>query len=731
MIRNINHDWNYAPVPYDKTENTAKMERVHLPHTNCELPLTYFDERVYQFVSHYVKTVTATKEEAAGRSFIIFEGVMAKADVYLNGQKLGEHWGGYTRFSFEMTGILQAGDNTLVVEVDSRELDDMPPFGFAIDYLTFGGIYRDVDLRFTGNTCIKNVFARPEQVLSEKKALRTDLTLDAAEAESGVITLTLRGDGVEASAEQEVALTAGENTVSITMSDLAGIRLWSLEDPALYELTVSYRSENCADETVTRVGFRTAEFTDHGFFLNGERVKIRGLNRHQSFPVVGYAMPRRAQRKDAEILKCELGLNLVRTSHYPNSKYFLDRCDELGLMVFTELPGWQHVGNDTWKRHAVDSLREMILTDRNHPSIILWGVRINESKDDHDFYLETNALAHELDPTRQTSGVRCITNSELLEDVYAMNDFCREEVIAARDQQVVTGLDHKVPYLISEMGGHMYPTKRYDGEDRSIRHTENHMMMHNTAGLDDSISGVIGWCAFDYHTHNNFGSGDKICYHGVYDMFRIPKMAASFYKSQRDPKKYGPVIEAATNWTVGDRSQGGINPLYIFTNCDRIEVYTNDKLFGTYYPDHETFAGLPHPPCLVTDFHVVWGQRWGSAVMRGYIGDEKVIERRYAHKPMPTILSVEPDDASISADGIDVTRVVVKACDQAGNPMPYFFSPLSISVSGAGRLIGDSEVSLIGGVYAFWVKAGEEPGEIKIHLSSPRFEDVDLTIAAK
>ena len=117
-------------------------------------------------------------------------------------------------------------------------------------------------------------------------------------------------------------------------------------------------------------------------------------------------MPESMQRMDADILKYELGVNAVRTSHYPQSHYFIDQCDRIGLLVFMEIPGWQHIGDEAWKDRAVINVRDMVMQYRNHTSIILWGVRINESQDDDDFYRRTNAVAHELDPSRPTGGVR-------------------------------------------------------------------------------------------------------------------------------------------------------------------------------------------------------------------------------------------------------------------------------------------------------------------------------------
>jgi beta-galactosidase len=136
-------------------------------------------------------------------------------------------------------------------------------------------------------------------------------------------------------------------------------------------------SRQVIDQDSRTVGFREAVFTDHGFSLNGKVIKLRGLDRHQTFPFAGQAMPGRVQRKDADILRKNLHCNIVRTSHYPQSRHFLDRCDEIGLLVLEEIPGWQHIGDEKWKEVSIDNVGRMIRRDWNHPSIILWGVRIN------------------------------------------------------------------------------------------------------------------------------------------------------------------------------------------------------------------------------------------------------------------------------------------------------------------------------------------------------------------
>ena len=233
---------------------------------------------------------------------------------------------------------------------------------------------------------------------------------------------------------------------------------------------------------------------------------------------------------------------------------------------------------------AKNNVREMIERDWNHPSIFLWGVRINESLDNHDFYKETNRIARELDPTRQTGGVRYLEKSEFLEDVYTMNDFIHSGgEIRLRDPRQVTGTEEYVPYMVCEFNGHMYPTKRFDQEERVVEHAMRHLRVQDAAARDPHIAAAIGWCAFDYNTHYDFGSGDRICHHGVMDMFRIPKMAAHVYASQMDPRERV-VLEPATLWSRGDRSVGGVLPLVIFTNCDAVEVLVQGESIGTYYP---------------------------------------------------------------------------------------------------------------------------------------------------
>ncbi|MEI9971594.1 MAG: glycoside hydrolase family 2 TIM barrel-domain containing protein [Ignavibacteriota bacterium] len=336
------------------------------------------------------------------------------------------------------------------MKLDSTERADIPPFGNAIDYLTFGGIYRGVELRVVPKTHLSNVFAKPVRVMSNDRAVAVRCYLDGPIDKPIAITAELRdGDRVLKTTTANVSAPADHH--DLTLEGLGDIQLWDLKHPKLYTVTV--RLDN-GDAYSTRIGFREAHFSERGFYLNGEHIKLRGLNRHQTYPYVGGAMPARVQVADARVLRRELKCNIVRTSHYPQSPYFLDACDELGLVVLEEIPGWQTIGDRAWQDLAVDNVGRMIQRDWNHPSIVLWGVRINESPDDHDFYLRTNERAHSLDDSRPTGGIRNRYDSELLEDVFTMNDF---------------GFPLRPPnhpaYLNTEFNGHMFSTKRFDSVD--------------------------------------------------------------------------------------------------------------------------------------------------------------------------------------------------------------------------------------------------------------------------
>ncbi len=789
----INHLWYFKPHYQSGDEHLSlsevtTFESIRLPHTMTETPYHYFDENCYQHQAIYYRQLTLTHIDNTQSLFIIFEGVMVSAKVYLDGKLLATHQGGYTTFEVDLSPELQQGksDYLLAVVVNASEDQNIPPFGFVIDYLTYGGIYREVNLETRPKTFISNmqiitqVENKPIGIHHGSATLETTLFFN--QDFEGQLHLLITSPH-ETILDKTLKIASKKGAYSFK-EELTDVAYWSTTSPILHDIKATIQNDTSTYDYQTRFGFREVSFKTDGFYLNHHPMKIRGLNRHQSFPYVGYAMPKNAQRKDADLLKEMLGVNLVRCSHYPQSKHFLDRCDEIGLLVFEEIPGWQYVGDAEWGERVKADVEDMIKMQWHHPSIVIWGVRINESQDQHDLYQATNQIAHDLDPSRPTGGVRNFAGSEVFEDVYTYNDFIhRGNNIALDKPQKIA--KKEMPYLVTEHNGHMHPTKKFDPEIKRLEQAKRHLNVLEAAYADPHISGAIGWCMFDYNTHKDFGSGDKICYHGVMDMFRLPKHAAFAYGSQSDSK---PVMHVASSMQVGEFDASELGDIYLFTNCDWVEVYKNGQKLTTAYPDNELYSHLPSPPIIIKDligdlikdnesfsekdadrvkkallmFQKVgsnlplktkitlgylmlkyrlkyedavklyekyvanWGKSSTVYEFKGYKDKQCVAEKTLTADIKPVLnLSADANEL-FEEETYDVTRLVVSLDDQYGNPLTFAFSPIDITVEGPIEIIGPSHVNLIGGSIGFWVKTTGETGkaEVKVVCETYGYEKV-------
>ena len=444
-------------------------------------------------------------------------------------------------------------------------------------------------LRVVPTTYIDNIFAQPKGVMSGSPSLDVNCFVAGEPVGGGALSIeaelrdgervigkaahTIERTTAAASASEDkidpytdAAVYATTETLkdparqTVTLSRLGGVKLWDLEKPHLYTVHVRLlHAGGTIDEDTRRVGFREATFTDHGFSLNGKIIKLRGLDRHQTFPFVGQAMPARVQRKDADILRKSLHCNIVRTSHYPQSRHFLDRCDEIGLLVLEEIPGWQHIGDENWKLVAIDNVGRMIRRDWNHPSIVLWGVRINESKDDHDFYVRTNALAHALDDSRQTGGIRYFQESEFLEDVFTMNDF---------------GFPLKPPnhprYLNTEFVGHTFPTKTTDDDERQREHTLRHARIHNQWRQIRNMRAASAG-ARSTTTRTRIRSGRPHLLSRGDGHFPRAQAGGEGSTSRSAIRAEEIVLEPAFHWARGDESVGFTKAVFC-SNCEHLEI---------------------------------------------------------------------------------------------------------------------------------------------------------------
>jgi len=334
--------------------------------------------------------------------------------------------------------------------------------------------------------------------------------------------------------------------------------------------------------------------------------------------------------------------------------------------------------------------------------------------------VRTNAMAHKLDPSRQTGGIRYFQESEFLEDVFTMNDF---------------GWPLKPPihgkYLNTEFVGHTYPVKQIDNDELQREHTVRHARVHDTLASNPQYAGGIAWCAFDYNTHSDFGAGDRICYHGVSDIFREPKPAAGFYMSQIDPDK-AVVIEPAFHWAIGDEPTH-LQAIMVCSNCDHLKLFLindgKEKLAYEGGPDRKQFPHLQYPPF---NFGTGDSWDWGDLRIEGYLNGKLVGTKLISGRGVDTKFVLQPDDLELVADGADTTRVVMRVTDEHGNVRPFADDAIALTLDGPATLIGDNPFALFGGRGAVWVRARQTAGKVRLTARHPRLGEqvVELEIAA-
>jgi len=772
----ICNGWEYTESWNEEfASGSGNFESVRLPHNVRELPQHYADMSMYELVCGYRRTLSIPAEYKGKKVFLRFDGAAHIAEVYVNGTLAGSHYCGYTAFRVDISRLINCGEDNLVcVKLDCTENPAVPPFGHVIDYLTYGGLYREAWLEVHDQTYIEDIFV-------------TTPTLTRAH-----ISLSINNPDPERSIPVSVVIS---DSNGVTVADEDGVdrsefdivvpnaREWHPDSPVLYTATAVLSN---GERISTTFGFRTVEFRANELLINGRRFFMRGLNRHQCFPYIGYAASESLQREDARILRQELQCNAVRTSHYHQSQYFIDECDRQGLLVFTEIPGWQHIGDEKWKDIACENTREMVMQYRNHPSIVLWGVRINESQDDDPFYRRTNAIAHELDPSRPTSGVRFILKSSLLEDVYAYNDFSHTgNNPGVRPKSAVT-TDMNKALLVSECNGHMFPTKSFDTWERRQEHALRHARVQDAALADGNHVGCFAWCMFDYATHRDFGSGDRVCYHGVLDAFRNPKLAAYVYASQGEDE---PVLEVGSSMDIGDYNAGNLGVVYAFTNADELRLYKNDIFVTSYEGGSNKWQALPHGPihindtvgelletqegfspakakllrgCLnsaavyglgdmplfdklkmgyamlrynmkFADGYALYGKyigNWGASFTKwrfDAVKDGEVVKSVTRCASSNLHLEVKAS-STVLTEGVsyDSAAVRIRVLDEFGSPAPYAQLPVTLTLEGDAELMGPASVTAEGGMCGCYLRSVGRNGSAKLTISTPQTESVCL-----
>jgi beta-galactosidase len=710
---------------------------VSLPHNVTELSWQNWDfpawEHVWIYRRHFSGAHLLNSHRPGNRIFVDFDGVMVNASVVVNDQTVSTHQGGYLPWSAELTGKVTAGDNLLSVVVDSRSLG-VPPVGRgrgpgSIDFFQPGGIYRDVNLRVLPQIFLADIFGRPADVLTSQRRVDVEYTIDsgATSHASGTLVVELL-DGTRRMATEIATVkvsSAGLSTGQLSLTDLGPVSLWSPQDPTLYQVRATLSFPDIGSHVLTRqIGFREASFRPEGFFLNGERMQLFGLDRHQLYPYAGMAMPARVQRQDVEILRNELNCNMVRCSHYPQSPHFLDACDELGLLVWEEAPGWHNVSTSAaWQDLVIQNVKDMVVRDRSRPSVVIWGTRLNETRDFPALWAATRQAAAELDGTRPSSGAMATHGDpQWNEDVFAFNDYTvNPNTGAPALKPPFVG----VPYLVTEaVGVEEAQPQHYAWTDPPAllaRQAELHGQAQSQARLNPGYSGMLAWAGFDYASMLS-QDPDAIKWAGVADGFRVPKPGAAIYQSQGDPAA-NPVIIPVFFWEPGGARPAPAPAAMIASNCEQLEVFIDGVHLVTAQPARGSaqYAGLAYPPFLIhLPSHPP--QEMPELLILGYVGGQQVTHLTMSANPSGDTLGMTVDDSAIVADGSDATRAVFRAIDAFGNQRRYATGLVTLSLSGPATLVGDNPFAFgeYGGLGAAWIRSqAGQPGAITLTANHP------------
>lgn len=759
MKHALNYNWSFIPKFNDEYIKSIPQGviSVDLPHNMVDFPFNYFDEKDFDSVGTYFREIVFSKVLESDKFVLRFGGVNNSFTLYVNSQLVGTFTRPYMEENIDITKYVVEGNNLIVVCVNGSEKVNAPPFGNTVDYFPFSGIYREVTL-FVYNAL---------DIIDVKV---TANHLGQIEVNPDIRNINKVDYSVNYEVYEGTKLIASSIEHNFTVENP---KLWSVNNPNLYNLVTTITANKDVKQYVSVFGFRSAVFLSDGFFLNGEYTPLVGLNRHETYPYVGAAATSFLQFYDVVKLK-NLGVNYVRCSHYPPSRAFLDACDFLGLMVINEVPGWQYIGDEAWRKIHLQNIETMIKRDYNHPSVIAWSIRINESID-HPVYAKGQKLAKTLDSYRPTTGTRNFAHSEPLEDIYSYNDFSHDGTnkgLVVKRKITKT----KKPYIVSENNGHMYPTKPFDNPLILESHVKRHLKVLDGFFKDKEIVAISPWCMHDYYTHKEFGSGDKICYHGVLDIYRNYKPAAYVYQSNFTNI---PTLFPVFRGDNGDLPESRLYKTMVLSNASYIDLYKDNNIIKRYYPRTDLYPYLPNAPFIIDTFinenfksdikiskkdrKIVakllnyaavnnfdrltllmklrllrliikyrlkredlvnlwslniagWGDKSSGYELIGYDNDHKEIARATLKQTTNTIYNISlSKDELRNGETYDMTSVHIESNSPFRNH--YDFSPVHITVEGPLTLVGPSVQTLHAGTLVLYFKSTFNKGSATITIS--------------
>lgn len=731
-------------------------ESVKLPHTAYIEPLVIEDQQ-WQGTAVYRKSFFVSDEYSDRHLSLTFDAAMHEAEVYLNGEHIFSHVGGYLPFVIDLTDKVSFGEeNTILLTLNNEDNPLIPPGKpiAELDFNYFSGIYRNVTLNvkdklqisdpiLADRTAAGGIYVWYEDV--SQNSATVQVQADVENFDTMARTASVRYVLQNKDGDLVNSVDAGTREVAPVSYELfrEGIQvnnpeLWFPDNPYLYTLTVQlFENGNLVDSYKQKIGIRSFTITgEEGFVLNGEPMRLRGTNRHQEYPYIGNALSDNAQYRDAYKIK-KAGYNMIRTGHYPPAPSFMDAVDELGLLFMNAIPGWQFVGDDEFKENAFRDIREMIRRDRNHPSVIIWEASLNESGMSHEFM----ERAHE------------IVNEELpYGDVYTSGwiDHAYDIFIPARQHssppEYWSEYGTEKPLFIAEYGDWEYYAHnagfnqdafedlqeeartsrqlRGDGQQRLAQQALNFQEAYNS-NMYSPAFGDANWAMYDY----NRGYADDLCACGVSDIFRIPKFTYYFYKSQAGPdlsadaEFNGPMAYIANYWNDPDFTE-----VKVYSNTEEVELFLNGESIGRQTPDSDRVStNLEHPPFT---FNLEFEPGTLRAV--GYINDEAVAERERITAGDPAALSISVDlsNKELEAGVNDVIFVYASVTDDNGNVVYDAENSVTFSIEGDAVLIGHNPMNAEAGIATIILRAGDTPGELTITAEADDLDSASFTITA-
>lgn len=703
--------------------------------------------------------------------FLHFEAIMGKSRIWVNGKLLTEHLGGFLPIVVDVTSALQYGkDNVIAVCADNSNDPSYPP-GKAQDVLDFtycGGIYRDcwlvahhpvfiTDPNYENVVAGGGLFVSFDQVSEASALVRLDAHIrNQTERDfRGSIQYELYNrEGVRVQRGKVRVAVSGKQAESVTSTlTVKHPDLWSPDSPYLYQLRVYLKdnSGKVVDGYSRRIGIRSIEFKGkEGFWLNGKPYEepMMGANRHQDFAVIGNALSNSLHWRDAKKLK-DAGLRVIRNAHYPQDPAFMDACDELGLFVIVNTPGWQFWSDKpSFAQCVYSDIRNMIRRDRNHPSVWMWEPILNETWYPEDFaqnvkdivdgeypypycYAASDASArgHEHFPVQfahPQNGLSAYSVKVMDENVTYYTREWGDNVDdwnAHNSPSRVNRAWGEVPMLIQAEGyaKPSYPFTCYDALYRTPR---------------QHVGGCL-WHSFDHQR----GYHPDPFYGGIMDAFRQPKLSYYMFTSQRSPQvdeaslaETGPMVHIAHIM-----SPFSPKDVTVYSNCDEVRL-TVGKTGKVYHSRKEMEnGGMPSPIITFRDvFDFQQNKDAGSFLLAEGMMDGKVVatHRVYpARRPSKILLWLDDEGVSMNADGSDMVTVVAAIADEQGNIKRLNNAAISFSISGPGVLVADEATftnprQVQWGTAPVLVRSTTEAGVIKVK-ATVQFEGTHTPVAAE